>query len=766
MARNQNFTGSIEVLSGLKPAGKGQFPLIEAEDVLMPDGRRLSNVPLGGGGGSPSEAVLYIQQDLDSDQQAQARRNISAIALTDLPEQIEDIVRYDTAQDLTNEQQEQARTNIGATSQAYVDSTFVKSINNKYKPDEYGNVQIDIGGGSTNTPLLVVTLSGEGETQQASHTSTQIYDHLSSGGTVVLHDTNHVVYNVTLAASADLIRFSTLSAEVGGATDWEIYDNGIASQLFVQFVEIEQLVEQISPLVEITYDELKTLRDDAQLIPGRQYRIIDYITTTSQENTKSAKHQFDIIVTADDNNILNENAKAIQHKGNTYFANSNLAAWELKYSLDNDVNKYAWGDIIQVYEDKDVDFIWRTKNINGDTSVSFNILSSERDLYNMENNTDPDDFTNLFASDKFTPDEVFYSCKASDFPDSNIYLTTQIIDDEAWNDGSYIEIQINGETVGTYSYKGDNGLSRTPVVELILDSYSAGCGVIYYMKDEYNNECSYDFKNIQFLRTEDIYSEVDTSIALFGDQYFYTFSWVNENLVIEDLSLLGNNILQNDEGQISGCVSNKIPSISAGQSNYEVVSSLSEQFALALNNIVFISSYTYDNSAYYGCNNNNFENDCYNNTFGNSCYNNSFGNYCCNNILGNNCYNNTFGNDCQNNTFGYDCYYNTFGNNCRDNSVGNYCYNNTFGNECQDVIFKNGKLLINYCRFIVFDSGCRYITLSTSSANAIPQNYLQNIKVCLGVAGQSSANPKTLMVDRNLPYETTFMVKESTAIYV
>ena len=31
---------------------------------------------------------------------------------------------------------------------------------------------------------------------------------------------------------------------------------------------------------------------------------------------------------------------------------------------------------------------------------------------------------------------------------------------------------------------------------------SNGKGVIYYMKDEWNNECPYDFKNIQFARWE------------------------------------------------------------------------------------------------------------------------------------------------------------------------------------------------------------------------------------------------------------------------
>lgn len=50
------------------------------------------------------------------------------------------------------------------------------------------------------------------------------------------------------------------------------------------------------------------------MVPGTQYRITDYQCTTTQENTKSANHQFDIIVIADDVDKLNENARAVKHQ--------------------------------------------------------------------------------------------------------------------------------------------------------------------------------------------------------------------------------------------------------------------------------------------------------------------------------------------------------------------------------------------------------------------------------------------------------------------
>ena len=37
-----------------------------------------------------------------------------------------------------------------------------------------------------------------------------------------------------------------------------------------------------SNMVELTYSELKILRDSSNLIPGKQYRITDYVTKTKK----------------------------------------------------------------------------------------------------------------------------------------------------------------------------------------------------------------------------------------------------------------------------------------------------------------------------------------------------------------------------------------------------------------------------------------------------------------------------------------------------
>ena len=97
-------------------------------------------------------------------------------------------------------------------------------------------------------------------------------------------------------------------------------------------------------MVKTTHEELKSLRDNNILTPGQLYRITDYVATTTQEGTRSAGHAFDIIVMALSNSELSEEAKAIAHSGDTHFANCELSAWELKYCLDNDTNRFAWAD--------------------------------------------------------------------------------------------------------------------------------------------------------------------------------------------------------------------------------------------------------------------------------------------------------------------------------------------------------------------------------------------------------------------------------------
>lgn len=107
--------------------------------------------------------------------------------------------------------------------------------------------------------------------------------------------------------------------------------------------EVERATEAEMKLIPIAYADLVALRDAGNLVPGRQYRITDYETTTNGDMDSSvAGHPFDVIVVADSESVLNENARAIHRDGDTYFAECTLAAWKLMYCLDNDANRFAW----------------------------------------------------------------------------------------------------------------------------------------------------------------------------------------------------------------------------------------------------------------------------------------------------------------------------------------------------------------------------------------------------------------------------------------
>lgn len=115
--------------------------------------------------------------------------------------------------------------------------------------------------------------------------------------------------------------------------------------------------------IEITYSELKTLKDSSGLVPGQKYKITDYETIiknvtigTEAEipRVKSANHRFDLTVTANSTNSFDALAKASKNKDDSYFNNSNLDAWTVYYCFDND-SEYPVDDTCKGYIYKMVD---------------------------------------------------------------------------------------------------------------------------------------------------------------------------------------------------------------------------------------------------------------------------------------------------------------------------------------------------------------------------------------------------------------------------
>ena len=493
-------------------------------------------------------------------------------------------------------------------------------------------------------------------------------------------------------------------------------------------------ISDIENYVKITYDELKSLRDSSKLIPGKQYRITDYITSTSQENTKSAGHQFDIIVTADDVNRLNEKARSIQHEGDTYFANSDLNAWQIWYCLDNDTNRFAWASNA-------------TKDTIKDYQIGKICGSSDTTAAGTYTFTTPIKY--IFHRGKTIQLEIGTKVSVHEGPPVYATLNTNyeiLIEDSATGYTSVYPIYVYTDPYVEYS----------------------GRGVIYRMVDEFGNDCPYDFKNIMFNRYK-LDKPDDSNISITSYQYSlrniiyetynsynqlshvkmsYLWSGISDTGKYWDLDdfLLSSNVNTNENKYFftfSKIISNDTfdNSLNKNCKGNIIKEHKGTTAIIYLNNNVFFSSSDGEcsnNIFGYNCHNNSFDDECTSNTFKDDCHQNVFGTTCCNNIFGNGCYlnifgnrfqNNTFNNTCINNGFHYECRYNSFGNGCKCNGFGISCDNTSFGNECYNNIihnysnnntFDNGcsnNDLGTYCQANVFKAGCNYNNISSEGAN-------------------------------------------------
>jgi hypothetical protein len=440
-------------------------------------------------------------------------------------------------------------------------------------------------------------------------------------------------------------------------------------------------------LMNITYSELKALRDTSTLVPGMQYRITDYECTTSAENTSVGGHAFDIIVTADSSDTLNENCRAMQHADDAYFANNNLEAWELKYSFDGDCTKFAWGpNSVQSFT-----FLY-----SEDTPTA--VRYPEGDIQNK------------------------YAWNIDGYDISGIYYTstTDI------KHGDYINFDAYDESTSSFSLYGTGGV-REITGYLLPSEYR---GIIFYMKDEFDNECGYDFKNIKF-------AFVDSSSALIDSSthYYYTFTDASTDgdlsmkkdssticeknyiMAINDGSVFtlphtvfiasnsvfnntikraSNNVFgtayNNDMGMIEDCVFDNVFDLNT----VETALNTWLKGVAEVNHIKYISNSEFGNNFAF-----NTIRYMSNTKAGDGFMLNDVGDYFINSSFGNNCFSNFFGpysgtittgNDFAENTMQNQCHHLTFGNSCKFNNMGTVGYVR-MGNNCTDNFIGNGKYI-------------------------------------------------------------------------
>ena len=482
------------------------------------------------------------------------------------------------------------------------------------------------------------------------------------------------------------------------------------------------IAEKLDKVIEISYNDLVTLRGSSKLVPGQQYRITDYTCTTAQEGTRSAGHQFDVIVTADSKNKLNENARAIQHTDDTYFANSKLESWELKYCLDNDTERFAWADTVN---GKGVIY-WMKDEYDNECPYDFKNIQFKR--YAVTNVT----------STKLTS-EALNNLKSTFVKDSNggLYFATK---DSYGNfvpsdvDGASYEINEN-DSKWYYTFQGissADGSTINKMYDLTVETFKLTDECISSLEGEGSGADTEDYCR-------------ENKIEQFNQEHFGNDIYYKGRQILNNIVFIGG---------LNYCYYNEENSYW----EYNTSSIYGNRFGVNCNSNTFgnnCNSNTFGNYCYY----NTFGNNCFQNTFGNSCIYNTFGNYCYYNTFGNYCYRNTFGNNCYSNTFGNNCYSNTFGNSCDRNTFGNSFQYNTFGNYFQESQFGDGvqyfsittqqmttnptsSYLKNYIRWLIVENGVRYVnayvTGSTSSSSQC-----QNVRICLGIQGINSNNRKT-----------------------
>ena len=248
----------------------------------------------------------------------------------------------------------------------------------------------------------------------------------------------------------------------------------------------------------VTYEELLNLRNQSRLQPGMQYRITDYETVCKDTvEYISAGNVFDIVVTADSSSTLKEEASVMHREGDTYFAHCNLAAWKIKYCLDNDTSRFNWVPGDEAEAAMFDGYAYQRKPEEDKTIGNYTYIA----WYNANNTSAP----------------LVYSLSTDPKPNRCVAFF--------W-DSLYSEM-VGEATFGPYR-----------------EAVRHAKGVIYWMRDEWGNETPYDFKNLQF-RAQNVLAGKEVSEPL--DEYCYTFESGGDASVSKSIRVRNNVIKESSE---------------------------------------------------------------------------------------------------------------------------------------------------------------------------------------------------------------------------
>ena len=260
------------------------------------------------------------------------------------------------------------------------------------------------------------------------------------------------------------------------------------------------------------------------------------------------------------------------------------------------------------------------------------------------------------------------------------------------------------------------------------------------MKDEYGNQCPYDFKNIQFKRWC-----VDDSMSGrtgFTDKYLGVVDNLPANLTIpDDSDFIWAFTFSSDD---SGKDEQVDFSLDGTHSVYDNIIEEAKDWAIANN--VFFGEYCYSNHLMINCTYNSFSQNCGANSFSQNCYNNSFSQYCQNNSFSQGCVCNSFSQGCNNNSFSQGCYQNSFSQNCYNNSFSQNCSRNSFSQNCGANSFSQGcsyNSFSQYCQNNSFSQNCQYNSFSQNCTNI---HLFEGVQYCDVSGNGSSGNPQNAQI--------------------
>ena len=310
-------------------------------------------------------------------------------------------------------------------------------------------------------------------------------------------------------------------------------------------------------VIKTTWAELKDLRDNGNLIAGSLYRITDYNCTTTQENTRSAGHQFDIVLLALSENKLAEEGWAMMNENDVYdvtFGDGvTKKCWIYNVQPEEEYPSYNivdYNTLLGLDGNSADDITFNEENKTATTDVPSTNLEYSNTPYNYFQNSNLSAWKVWYCLDNDTArfawadDSIDEGSPASIMENTSVATYTRNLQNDtedenvqyyAWEDtGNNTIVYTTSETpqIGDNIYimiKGHVVDSITMKVSQFTPAHEGtglpnGRGVIYRLIDEFNNDVAYDFKNIQFIRplTDGYYNAQGT------DTWVYTLNAYDE----------------------------------------------------------------------------------------------------------------------------------------------------------------------------------------------------------------------------------------------